>query len=598
MALFSTLLFACSDSEDDRATQDAQIVAVKVNGQLYMPTVNGAEATVVLAPGINLTNPRLEVLASNGTVTNLVNGERVDCRKPLAVVIEGQNGQRSEWTLKVQSPPQLTSFFVEGLQIDKKDIHFGAKSLIVQVPKGTNLSALKVSMEFTNGAIKDFTNGTALDYSAPRSFSILGVDELTTYSYSFIITTETVGPAFVKSMTINGIATDSVVVVDAAKNIVVPYVKGLTNFSNANIAVTAGFGNVVDPAAALNGLNLLTGTNKVKITGTDGIQKEFTIAVPKLSLLPLFSKTHAEMGFGGDGGTSIAFSGNNVVLANHNTANAATLPVGPNYYDFTGTRVNILSKTGSNIDGGAVTGVRKLASDDEGVVLGVQLGAGAGASTTLTIWKWNSVSENPTAYITYTQASLGLAYAPRAAGINISGSLSKDAVITVPIAQKQDVLVWTVTGGVLNPTPTKYTFPFASMGYYFSIQPMPVGVTGFVGLGTGVNFNGIISLTSTLSEQHKQTGIITTDGKVITHNGRTYLAYTAFVANSGARFRVCDITDGQAASYASPIMDALMPSTSANGNNTVDADLRVIDGKLHAAFICTNIGVRLYKLEN
>jgi hypothetical protein len=45
-------------------------------------------------------------------------------------------------------------------------------------------------------------------------------------------------------------------------------------------------------------------------------------------------------------------------------------------------------------------------------------------------------------------------------------------------------------------------------------------------------------------------------------------------------------------------MDALMPSTSANGNNTVDADLRVIDGKLHAAFICTNIGVRLYKLEN
>ncbi|MNY40884.1 hypothetical protein D3C86_1756610 [compost metagenome] len=70
-----------------------------------------------------------------------------------------------------------------------------------------------------------------------------------------------------------------------------------------------------------------------------------------------------------------------------------------------------------------------------------------------------------------------------------------------------------------------------------------------------------------------------------------------FVLGKGAYFRLADITDNQAASVQNPIMDILMPSTAANANLTMDVDITKINGKLHAVFACTNVGMQLFKLE-
>jgi len=596
-AILLLVIFACSNNMDKRLFEGSQIVGVKINNVLYLPTDTNNIATVVLPAGTDLSNVKVEILVTNGLIQGFANNTQMDCRKPLSLTINGSDGKRTNWTLKIQSPPLITTFIISGLTINPSDIHFSSSSLIVQVPKGTNLAALNVTMAFMNGTLQDFTNGTVQDYTSPHTIHVLGVDGSTIYTYQFIITTQQVGPAIITGMVINGIPTDSVVVTDINKNIVTPYVHGLTNFSSANVTLTAGFGNQIDPSFTGQGLNLLAGTTTVKITGTDGIQKTFTIGVPKLSLTPLASIPYASFGFGTDAGTAIAFSGQYFVVANHNSAGVT--PIGPNYYDLSGKWVNALSKTGTTIDGGAVTGIRKLASDDNGVILGVQLGAGAGATTTLNIYKWNGVTDvAPTVYISYSETSLGLSYAPRAAGINISGSLSGNAVITVPMAQHQDVLVWTVTNGVLTSSmPQKLTFPYTGTSYYYSVQPLPVGSSGFVGAATGLNFNGIISLTSALISNFQLTGIVTTDCDTYSHNGRIYLAYTTYVSGSGAHFRVCDITDGQATSFQNPIMDVLMPSTAANGNTTTDAALSVVNGKLCAAFICTNIGAQIYQLE-
>jgi len=126
---------------------------------------------------------------------------------------------------------------------------------------------------------------------------------------------------------------------------------------------------------------------------------------------------------------------------------------------------------------------------------------------------------------------------------------------------------------------------------------MPIGTQGFVGAITSPSFNGLISLTNTLGEVSRVPSTQATDAKTIRLNGRTYLAYTVFVPNTGASFRISDITDNQVASIQNPIMNVLMPSTQANGNLTMDADMAIINGKLHAVFVCTNIGMRLYKLE-
>uniref|UniRef100_UPI0040483FBC hypothetical protein n=1 Tax=Mariniflexile sp. TaxID=1979402 RepID=UPI0040483FBC len=254
--------------------------------------------------------------------------------------------------------------------------------------------------------------------------------------------------------------------------------------------------------------------------------------------------------------------------------------------------MNGLSKTGTNFDGGGVTGIRKLATDDDGRILGVQLGAGAGADVTLSIFRWNSITdENPTAYISYTQTSLGTTSA-RAAGINISGSLAGNATIAVPIAQKTDVLVWTVTNGVLNPVPQKREFPYAGTGFYYSVQPYS---DGFIGASTGINFSGINVMSSTLNESAKITGTSTTDAKTITYKGRKYVAYTAQIGGRHV-FRIVDFTTPNVYALSNPIMSISRAPTS-NANVTVDSDFKVINNKLHVLFYGTNDGLAVYKLE-
>lgn len=589
LLLLMVVLFSACEKQDelDRMYEGVKIVGVKVNNELFLPTYTNNDVNVAIPAGRDLSKVKVQVLVANGEIQNFNNDEIMDVRKPLPLTLLGSDGQNQDVVLKIQSPPTLSNLIIEGLTIPRSNIFFSSNSLIVQVPVGTNLTNLKVTMDFVNGTLQDFTNGVAADYTNPKTFKLQGVDESTIYNYDLIITSEQVGPASVRSMTINGIGTDSVVVVGGST--LVPYVKGLTNFSSSTVTIAAGFGNRVDPAFTGTNLNLLTGTTKVKITGTDGIEKEFTIGVPKLSLTPVFEKSYASFGFPINDLTGVAFSGNNIVVPNY-SATAPTV-VGPNYYNLAGEQQGVLNRTGTIVG----NSIRKIATDSKGVILSVSLGL---TTANQFIYKWDNVNSVPVPYITYSSASLGLGTtAFRAAGINVSGSLDGDAVITVGRAQSTDVFVWTVTGGVLNTTPTKLTHPIAAPGFYYSIEPMPIGTTGYIGTLTSASFNGVLSLTSTLGEVSRVPSIQTTDSKVFRHNGRTYLAYTVFVPNQGASFRISDITDNQVASIQNPIMNVLMPSTQANGNLTMDADMAIINGKLHAVFVCTNIGMQLYKLE-
>lgn len=588
MLLLVAVVFSSCKKKDElnRTFESAKVVGVKVNGELFLPTYNNNDVTIDVPAGRDLSQVKVQVLVANGTIANFNNDQIIDARKPIPLTLNGSDGQNMDVMLKVQSPPSLSNLIVEGLTIPKSDIFFSANSLIVQVPTGTNLSNLKVTMTFVNGTLIDFTNGVAANYTNTKSFSIKGVDQSTIYKYDLIITTDKIGPASVKSMTINGVATDSVVLV--APSTLVPYVKGLTDFSKSTVTLVTGFGNKVDPAFTGVNLNLLLANSKVKITGSDGIQKEFTIGVPQLSLVPVFEKKYADFGFGANDLTGVALSGNNIVIPNY-TATAPTV-VGPNYYDLLGVQKGVLNKTGVVI----FNSIRKIATDSKGAILGVSLGLTANPQS---IYKWDNVTAAPTPYITFSSASLGVAGSFRAAGINISGSLDGDALITVGLAQKADVFVWKVTGGVLDPNPTKLSLPYASTSYYWSVEPLPIGTPGYIGAIGGSSFTGLASLTSTLGEVTKKSGISASDCKTIKLNGRIYLAYTVYASGRGAFFRISDITDDQTNSIENPIMNVLMPSTQANGNVTMDADMAIIGGKLYAVFACTNIGMQFYQLE-
>ncbi len=591
-ALMAIGSVGCSDDEDVRPYQDAALVGVKIDKNLYLPDVEGTEATVILPAGRNLDNLNLQLLVANGKLEKFENDAYYDCKKPLDFAIEAYNGGLVDYTLRIQSPPKLAGLYIEGLTVSEEFIFTSLDKIVVQVPQGTDLSDQKVTLSFVNGTINGFENGVARNYTNPVEFTITGLDGETIYPYELILTTETVGPASIKGITVNGVPSDSVVMVEDK---LIPYIQGLTDFTNANIELICGFGNTVASDAVLTGLNLFTADNKVKVTGTNGVETEFTIGCPQLSLTPVLEKEYASFNFGSDALTSFAFAKDHFVVANHNTLDAATTPVGPSYYKLNGEYGGALSKEGSNIDGGIVFGIRKLAGDSKGVILGVPLGATAPATQEMTIWRWDDVTAKPTPYITYTATSAGVSSA-RAAGISIQGSLDGDAKIIVPIAQKPEVLIWTVKGGQLDSKPTKMDFPH-QLGYYYTITAMPQSKEGYVAFVLGNTVMGIISLNSTMSQLFNFGGFPVTDGDVIEHNGRIYLGYTVHSNGNGAYLRICDITDGQLTSYQTPIMDVLMPSKAANGNGTVDAQFMVIDGKLHAGFTDTNVGLRIYALE-
>jgi len=583
---------ACKEVVDDRSIEPAKIVAVKVNNVLYTVSANSSnEARVELSEGINLSSLKTEVLVANGSLVDFTNNDLVDLHLPVNLQIKGENGELVTWKLIVQSPPKLASLTVDGMDIPKDNVHFGKTTIITQVPKGTDVTKIAARLEFLNGTMKNFTSGTVKDYTNPFKLEVLGADGTTVYSYDVIFTSEPVGPAYLKKITVNGIASDSLVI---ANNIVQPYVPYLSIFSSATVGFEVGYGNIVDPAFVKTNVNLYNDV-KVKITGSNGIVTEFTIKRPLIASVPVMERTHEQLQMAANAGSSAGFSNGKVLIATNAMAAGSTAILGINVYDLSGNYMKGLTKTGTNFDGGAVTGIRKMATDADGKILGVQLGAGAGANTELKIIKWNSVDDNaPTAYITYTQTSLGLAYAPRAAGINITGSLAGNAVITVPIAQKQDVLVWTVTNGIINPIPQKFAFPYAGTGFYYSVESF---IDGYMGAATGTNFSGVNLLNSTMSENLKITGVVTTDIKTITYNGRKYAAYVAY-SNSKHIFRILDLTTQDQKSLENPIMNIVGNRTISNGNNTVDSDFAIIGGKLHVLFLGTNDRVAVYKLEN
>ena len=578
----TTCFAACSDDEENRPYQDSTIPGVKVNGTLYLTRTDNNVVYAVIPAGEDLSNVRLQVMVTNGDLIGFENDIRRDCRKPISLTVNGYDGTQAELTLRVQSPPSLANLIIEGLTIEKSNIFWSEKSLIVQVPKNTDLKALNVSMILVNGTAVDFENGMERDYTDPVNFKIKGVDDETIYPYEMIITTEEVGPASVKSITLsNGIETDSVaVVVDGTTMTLVPYFNSLTNFSNVDVTLETGFGNRIDAAFTGKGLNLLKGDNKVKITGSDGIEKEFTIGVPKLSLTPLFS-------INGDASRTVAFSGDKIVAVN---LGAATI------FDMTGANLGKLSISGTDINGAADYGVHKLATDEKGVILGVQMGNGFTGTKEVAIYKWNSVTDPaPVKYITFSQNSVGATGAVRTAGLNVCGSLDGNAKIIVTIASSNTILEWTVTNSVLNTTPQKKQVTTdGNASNYYAVEPLVDG--GYVMAVTTNKASGVYLLSNELSASFGVTGMQVTDVRAIKYNGRLYCAMPVYGAGKGHYLRLFDVTDGQKASYMNPIMDVLYAPGS-NGNLTMDADFAVINGKLHVAFQGTNSGIRVYCLE-
>ena len=88
-------LCSCSDDDDSRAFDKAQIVGVKIDGELLLPATgdNASETCVNVPAGKDLSQVTLHVLVANGNLVNFQNEAKYDCRKPLDLTIARFNGE-------------------------------------------------------------------------------------------------------------------------------------------------------------------------------------------------------------------------------------------------------------------------------------------------------------------------------------------------------------------------------------------------------------------------------------------------------------------------------------------------------------------------
>lgn len=592
MAMIGFVFTACEEKEDPRPYEAAKIVAAYVNGTMITSDnliSDEQQTTITLDPGTDLTQLKIKLVPINGDLVDFPTDIETDFTRPVDIKIHSYNGENTVIKLHVISRPLLVDFYIEGISIPQEDVHFGVSSIIAQVPEKTSLTALKVTVGFKNGTVSGFTNGVAMNYTNPVDFQVTGVDG-TVYPYQLIITDQPVGPASIRSLKANT-AESATIEVDANGNVQV-YFKTLTNFASAALTIQPGFGNEFVDFTNGTVVNLWT-SPKIKIKGSDGVVKEFTFKAPRLSLAEMFRKTPAEMGFGADGGASLCFSGNYIVASTHNGT------AGIHYYNVNGEKIGSLKLPADVNMGNAITGLRKIASDDKGVILGVNLAAGGNVNTPYNIYKWNSVTdENPVVLCSFKASELGLT-ATRTNGINVQGSLDGNAVITVPITTSKVVLKWTIQNGALvNVKPETIGLENESnFGNYSSVEQYPGKTTTWVGALATSNFSGLRSYLSS-APAVSVTGS-TTDLRMKTIDGRVYLAHTIWSSGSAKHiFCFRDITDDNDAAYRHNMLDDnAFIATASNGNATNDADFGIIDGKPYVAYLGTNGGVVCFTLR-
>jgi len=361
------------------------------------------------------------------------------------------------------------------------------------------------------------------------------------------------------------------------------------------VTITTGYGQTIDDSFTGIGLNLISGEPTVKITGTDAITVTFTIGTPKIVIPPLCSVNQVDVS--GTANTDIrgaTLSGMNVVLSIAKSGACFSY-----VYDFNG---NQYSGIDMPTNPAPLWGLHKVASDDEGVMLFADLGLSAGNQT---VFKCDGVTGTLTPYLQFSGASIGSSTPSyRNASIKIQGKLSGNAIIALSTANTDEAFVWTVTGGVLNATPKRYTGTHAFSNYW-TVTPTTAdpAATTYITTGVSNDFSGLIYSQNpgpaiSLSSAFEISIPNLSDCAVTTFNGRTFMAYTYLIANGGgAQLCVCDITDGSETAFSSPIMDITWDSNMGSiGNATMASDIKVINGKLYALFMQTSIGFRVYCL--
>ncbi|MDB5015058.1 MAG: hypothetical protein JWQ25_3260 [Daejeonella sp.] len=398
-------------------------------------------------------------------------------------------------------------------------------------------------------------------------------------------------------------------------NEVLFYVLPGTNVSNATLTLEI---NSHSTSSIPSGSSINLSQNvPLTITGIDGSKKTYTLKATEPTTLAygvginrrLWTKTAADIGFNNNNESSIAISGDYLLLVTRTNPSRYRV-----FNRFTGAYVQDLPIPFTGLS-------MEIASDATGNLLG----AAYAAKTTgkFLVYKWKSPTDpTPIKLIDWTNNNPTAITGDGGVGrrINIYGDLNTNAVIMAPAGQSTIIYKWTVANGLLvsnTPEVVNYKSLVGAsttfMGFNVNAQPVSAAAnTNYfvnyqfeIGLVNGVTNERIIGF----SNEPAVFGIFHFPMDYIEFNNAKYLGVVKFVTTfnyNRIKMGLFDVTETSKLSLAST--DPRYPSfnvynsedfvgATINSNGTADICMTLSPDKerLQVYMLLTNGGIMAHE---
>jgi hypothetical protein len=256
-----------------------EIVLFEFDNQIGSAQLDGASHSVAVqvpyGTDLSMLVPNIEVSA--GAVIDPGSGVESDFSAPVVYTVTAQDGTtRQDWTVTVLHAPnsaaEITGFAVPGQQ-GRSAIETDAQTVVVEVPYGTDLTALVPDIEVSAGAVIDPGSGVAADFTAPVVYTVTAQDGTTTRAWTVQVILLANTAADILGFTLA--VQEGETLINHEQKVVTVRVPDQTDVTSLVPAIELSFGARVNPAGGIE----TDFTNPVVyvVTAADGVTTEVWI---------------------------------------------------------------------------------------------------------------------------------------------------------------------------------------------------------------------------------------------------------------------------------------------------------------------------------
>lgn len=283
LTFWIAVLSSCSSDDPTPKSADAKITSFKfssLNPEVVgtIDEVNGKIA-VTVPPGTSVTSLAPTIVSSPKATVEPASGTAKDFTNPVSYTVTAENGSKKTYVVTVavqkKSDKELISFAFNELDpVVAGVINSVDKTVALQVPKGTSVTALKPTIAVSGGATVSPASDVAQDFTNPVTYTVTAEDGSTK---QYVVTVTVLKSSLKRILIFNFTEPPTTGTIDetaATVNLLVPYGTSVTMlFPVIDLSPEASVSPA--PGVAQDFTNPVT----YRVTAEDGSTRDYVVTV-------------------------------------------------------------------------------------------------------------------------------------------------------------------------------------------------------------------------------------------------------------------------------------------------------------------------------